>query len=81
MPAAASQIWISPNRAGVPPPATSSLPSVENASERMRSESPARRRGGALPSSACTSTSRFPETASDFPSGENASAVITGGCV
>ena len=41
----------------------------ENASERMRSESPARRRGGALPSSACTSTSRLPETASELAIG------------
>ena len=42
---------------------------AENASERMRSESPARRRGGALPSSACTSISRLPETASELAVG------------
>ena len=54
-------------------------PSVEKASDRIRSECPGKSLGDAI--ERCSRTSRFPDTASVLPSGEKARAVITGGWV
>jgi hypothetical protein len=79
LPSRGSQNWISPKRAGVPPPAIIRLPSAENAIDRMRSALPGSRFRSPLPSARCSSTSRLPLTASICPSGEKRSAVMTGG--
>ena len=54
---ATSQTWISPNRDGVPPATASDLPSGENATAWIRSDSPTSRATRADPSALCKSTS------------------------
>ena len=75
---ATSQTWTSPIRAGRPPVTASLLPSGENASDSIRSESPTSRPTSSEPSAFQSKTSWNPATASSVPSGENASAGITG---
>ena len=75
---ATSQTWTSPIRAGRPPVTASFLPSGENASDSIRSDSPTSRPTSSEPSAFQSKTSWNPATASSEPSGENARAGITG---
>ena len=64
------QIWISPVRAGSPPATASFLPSGENFTFCTRSAIPTSRPASPEPSAWCSSTSWYPATAINAPSGE-----------